>query len=902
MALHGYGFSGLDLRRSYRDGFLSGASVGVLVGDSQVAGLLDTLWINGGDLVIAFFRILRDGHVGRELAFVVGHDFDGLDHVAVLVAQLDGDVGVRLVAFAIDGDFLARCYLVRSDGEGWGFGVLIDDQTGINALVAGRGGRELNCSAASVLVCIRVLGAVIPGACGGEGGVGWGVELYGVFAVVQVAEAVLAIFAGGRDHCVAVDIEHCVAFGIEQADTDTWYSGLTLGLDSILVGVVPDEVTDRSAIVAVAIRIDDLQDGGVLVAFGILGSDRVVAVLGIFRNGYLGAEVPVLVGGDHDRLAQRVAVLVGQRDGHFAVRCVALTGDHGAFTWCNGFRIHRNGSFLHCRCIGDAGIHALVHRSLAGQGDHLGAAVFPGVGVDAAVLAHACRCEGGSLWCFEFNDVLLNLQASEGVRAVLVGGGGDRIARFACYWVAFGIQQVHRDTAQARLAIVLQAVAVVIAPYAVTQLAIVIAGVAIRVGDGQRSVVRVAVLVGGFHGVIARNCIFWNRDFGAEAAVLVGCDFSWLANRVAVLVLELDSDLRVRSVALAVDRGALARSHFIRVDSDRCFLDCRSIDDTSVNGPVSWSRGGQGHGAGAAVLAGVGVHCRIVASFCWREGSALRCREFNDVLAQCQAGEGVAAVVIGGGGDRVALGVGVGVAFSVQQVHHGTGQAGFVGVLDAVAVGIAPYAVAELAVATWVRVRVLAVWFRDRQVHGVLVAFGVLCAHAVIAWFHVLADWQRGGEVAILIRGDSDRVADRVALRVNQLNGHVRVRSVAIAGHLGFLAWLHLGRVHRHGGLVHSWSVDNTGINRHVRRSGGGQRHHFGASILGCVGVKSIVIAGVGLGEGCAFRSNEFHGVFAQCKPGEGVVSVVIGGCGDRVAISVVDRVAFGIQQVDGDS
>src|SRR5690606_3458391 len=95
LALHGYGFSGLDLRRSYRDGFLSGASVGVLGGDSQVAGLLDTLWINGGDLVIAFFRILRDGYVGRELAFVVGHDFDGLDHVAVLVAQLDGDVGVR---------------------------------------------------------------------------------------------------------------------------------------------------------------------------------------------------------------------------------------------------------------------------------------------------------------------------------------------------------------------------------------------------------------------------------------------------------------------------------------------------------------------------------------------------------------------------------------------------------------------------------------------------------------------------------------------------------------------------------------------------------------------------------------------------------------------------------------
>nr|GEU28183.1 hypothetical protein [Tanacetum cinerariifolium] len=840
--------------------------------------------------------IARAQPVKQVLAAVMG-DGGGLEHV-VGVVQLDGDavhaffarilhaVGVAVFPHQIAD---ARCL----------------DQAGIAGLVdRARSERELRDQAGSVRVGVQAV--VIALVLLGEQVVVRRVDLDRVLARADVGEQVLAAGVGdvgGNHHALVV----------EQLDGDAARAAFVALLDAVAIGVVPDAVADGTGLHQAGVHVGDVLAGRhsdlAQVAAGIgIAVDGVVAAH-VLRGGHVAARQfhgHAVSAGLHRKLVVAVAVGGGGLD-HLAGAVDQLHGHAGLA----GFAavLDAVAVLVEPHAVADggggqqAGVHRLVHFA-GGHGKAVRQAGGAGVGVDGVVarVASMGRGEGHAFRqrrLVELDAVGARFQV--GKLVVAAGIGIDRRA----HGLAVGVQQRDLDVAHARFAAVLQAVAVLVQPYAVAHGGGLVQAGVDGVVDFAGSHRDLAALAGSIdvaveRGVAARvgggdDITFRRGDshrvgagVGREAVLAVRAGGGGLHD-VAGSVLQLHGGAGharftriLHAVGIGVFPHAVADGGFLRHQAG-AHGHVVARGDGDLGGHA-----GRGVGVGAAAAGRAGAGGRELMA-----GRQRGLVELHAVRTGLQVGELVVAAGVGGG-NRAWHGL----AGSVKQGDAHAGRAGFAGADLAVAVGVVPHVFAQRCRTVQAGVDVEVVLAR-RQHHGrgaagvhVAVERGV--AALAGTGEHIAGRRRHGHRVGAGI----DREAVLAAVVGGDAGNHVAAGVLEVDDHAvdaGFARILHAVAVLVFPHTVAQRALLDHDARIHVLHAVARGQHDLrgGAGGVG-IRVERGVRALVAGREQVVVRQRglvELHAVRAWLQTGELVMPVGVGGgCAHRLAGSVEQR------------
>ena len=530
---------------------------------------------------------------------------------------------------------------------------------------------------------------------------------------------------------------------------------------------------------------------------------------------------------------------------------------------------------------------------------HVGVDGVVGAGVLDAPLpvAHVVALE------LDVGLVELNVVAARGQVGKLVVAVGIGLDRSAQLFLGHGIEQRHRHAADPFFAGILHAVVVAVAPDLVADAGLAVnagvfggdvlaraqrdgagaAHVAVDTGDvGIGAVIAKARLgeepaaaVGHFHLVVV----------GGEAAeqvlaAVVG-DGGGLEHVVGVVQLDghaIDTFFAgiLHAVVVAVFPHAVA--------------DARCLDQAGVTGQIDGARC-QRELRNHAVGIRIRINAVVVALVLLGEQIAVRRIELDRILARAQVAEQVLAVGIGNvGGDRLAR--------FVEQRDLYAAHAALVALLDAVAVGVEPHAVADGAglVDAGIHVgNVLAGGNGDRAevaagvgvaVERIATANVLLGDGIAVRQFHGHAVGTRFHHELVIAVAVGGGGLDHFTGAVAQFHGHARL--AAFAAVLDAVAILVEPHAVTDGGSCHYAGIDA------VVDFAGDQREAVRQAAGAGVGIELVVAAGMGGGKAHAFGQRglvELHAVGARLEVGELVVAVGVGP--DRRT----DLLAIGVEQ-----
>ncbi|OEZ98985.1 hypothetical protein DUGA2_55280 [Duganella sp. HH101] len=738
-----------------------------------------------------------------------------------------------------------------------------------------------------------------------------GVELHAVGARLEVGEAVVAAGIGGRGGAGRI------AAGVQQDDLDAGHAGFARVLHAVLVGIQPDAVAQRRALV----------EAGVDVVVGLAGGQRELVALAVGTGVAVGGGVAgVLAGGrvarrrrHRDRVLARIdgeAVLAvgagggGLDDVALLVFQIDLDADdarfarilHAIAVLVFPHAVAHGGLRHHDACVEVVVDGARTQRDLlrhtVGAGVGIGRAVAAGVGGGELVAV----ADGGLV---ELDAVSARLEVVEQVVAAVVGGRGRHCG-------AGGVQQRDLDAGAAGFVGVLHAVAVAVDPDGVAQFCQLdqagvdaVVGLAGRQRDGGAGAGGVDVAVGGAIAAqaLAGRGVAGRRGDGDRVgpridgeAVLAAVVGDGAVDHVAQAILQIDLDAVdagfariLHAVGVAVFPHAVAERGLLHHQAGaqrqvvaRGQRDLRGLAGAGV---------GVGTGAARAALRGGG---EVVAG---RQAGLI---ELHAVAAGRQAVELVVAVGVGGGD-----GAGNRVAAAVEQRDLDARRAGFAIVQAAVAVGVDPHDFAQRSRAVHAGVEVRVVLAGDQRDAGTVAIGADIAVQRAIAALaragedearrrrhrYAVGAWVDGEAVLAAVMGGDG--ADHVA--VGRLERDDHAVHALLARVLHAVAVLVFPHAVAQRGLHHDDAgVQVLAVVARIERDLAG----FAGVDVG-VRIGGAVAALAGAGEHIVRRQGglvELHAVGARLQVVEAVVAVGVGGGGGA------GRIAAGVQQHDLDA